>query len=333
MKVYTYTNTYTDRVTVIGSGAYGCALANQLKNNNKCSVTIWSHSQKDCDDINIMHICPIQNVPINIGIDCTTSLEEALKDSNYIVLATASKFIKSTCEKMKEFYNGQEIIVASKGMDGNKVLTEVVKETLGITGNVYVMSGPAHAEQILRGEDTYLNYCGSERFKELIQSDHFKLFDCNDPVGMQVGAALKNILAIGVGFLEGSKVNSNIISVFKTFGWEEVVRIGEALGANRSTFYGLSGLGDLFTTTDSLDSRNKRCGLKLAEGKTVEQAKEELAPNEIEGLAAISSAVKVINDYNLDCPNIMNLNKLLVDNETKVYEKKSGMIKCLRNFK
>lgn len=333
MSVYTYTKTYTDKVTVIGSGAYGCALANQLKNNNKCSVTIWSHNQKDCDKINIQHICPILGVPINTGIECTTSLEDAIKDSNYIVLATASKFIKSTCENMKDYYDGQEVIVASKGMDGNKVLTDVVKDILGISGNVWVMSGPAHAEQILRGEDTYLDYYGSEKFKKLVQSDHFKLFDCGDPIGMQVGGALKNILAIGVGFLEGTKVNSNTISVFKTFGWEEVVRIGEALGASRTTFSGLSGLGDFFTTADSLDSRNKRCGLKLAEGKSVEEVKVEMAPNEIEGLAAISSAIKVINDYNLDCPNITGLNSLLVDNETKVYDKKEKMIKSLRYFK
>ena len=152
-KVYTYTYTFFNKVAVIGSGAYGCVLANQIANNSN-KVTIWSHSDKDAFKIEYDHVCPILDKPINKTISATTSLEEAVKDADYIVITTASNYVRSTCKELAKYIKNQDVIIASKGMEGDKVLSQVAGEELGRT--VYVFSGPSHAEQIIEGEDTYV---------------------------------------------------------------------------------------------------------------------------------------------------------------------------------
>ncbi|MBR4830384.1 MAG: NAD(P)-binding domain-containing protein [Bacilli bacterium] len=325
------------RVTVIGSGAYGCALAHLMEEKGNAHVTIWSHSENDCNKINNEHICPILNVPINEDIECTTSLKDAVEDASYIVMATASNFVKSTCENMKDYFDddNQRIVLATKGMEGDQVLSKVIQDTLGTNSLVYVISGPAHAEQILKNGNTYLDYYGSEKFKNLIESEKTHLYTSDDPIGIQVGGALKNVLSIGVGILEGSGISSNEIAAFKTLGWREIVQLGSCLGASESTFYGLSGLGDLFTTTDSLDSRNKRCGLALAKGESIEEIKAKMAPATIEGLNAIKSALMIADKYGKLCPVIHGIQAAIVNSmdENKKSNKGNDLVKSLVLFR
>ena len=312
-------------VAVFGSGAYGCVLADVIQKGGNNAI-IWSYSPVEKDIINNQHICPILQKPIDARIVCTNSKEEAVKSSQYILIVTSSEYVRSTAREISEFLGSQPVVIASKGMEGGKVFTQVVSEEIG--REAFVFSGPSHAEQIIEGYDTFVDYYGPQDFKEVMSTDTFHLVDCDDPIGMQIGGALKNIIAIGVGFLEGAGYPSNTTSAYKTFGWEEVESIAKLLNAKR--LGGLSGKGDLDTTTESNDSRNKKCGLALAKGKTANQIVKEMHPATIEGLNAIKAAMEVIKEYKLNCPIMESLNDIVsIEGEFNPTEEARKLVKSM----
>ena len=316
------------KVAVIGSGSYGCALSNIMCNNQN-EVKIWSYSQYEKESINENHRCYQIPYRMNKKINCTNSYEEAIDGSEYIFIVCPSSFVKKTCEDIKPFIKDQKIVIASKGMEDDKVLSEVANSILN--KEIFVISGPSHAEQLFKEKPTHVNYYGPDDIKELLENDFLKLEKCDDPIGMQIGASLKNIVAIGAGIVEGLGYESNTTSFYVTEGLKEIVEIGTVLGAKRDTFYGLSGLGDLLTTAYSNDSRNKRCGLLIAKGKSIEKIKDEIGMT-IEGLDALNSAYKIIKDKNLECKLIENLYNIvnkdldknaIIDINSEVSSKKS----------
>lgn len=299
------------KVAVIGSGSYGCALSN-IMSNNQNEVKIWSYSQYEKESINENHRCYQIPYRMNKDIYCTNSYEEAIRDTDYIFNVCPSSFVKKTCEDIRPYVNDQKIVMASKGMDEDKVLSEVAKGILD--REIYVISGPSHAEQLFKGIPTHINYYGPDEIKALLENNFLKLEKSDDPIGMQIGASLKNIVAIGAGIVEGLGYESNTTSFYVTEGLKEIVEIGTSLGAKKETFYGLSGLGDLLTTAYSNDSRNKRCGLLFAKGKTIKEIKDEIGMT-IEGLDALDSAHRVIKKRNLECRLIENLYNVVNNNQ------------------
>ena len=309
------------RVAIIGSGSYGCVLANVIKNNGH-DVKIWSFSEDEMKDINEKHYCRYINGEINKDIKCTLSLEDAVKDTDFIFIVTPSFAVRSTCKELSKYITNQCIIIASKGLEGSKVLTEVAAEEVNKDyekSTIGVISGPSHAEQIYDEVATYFNYNGPEEVKTLLSNEDIKLKFSDDPKGMQLAAALKNIVAINVGEVLGlynkgvkdfNDINfekySNVIAAVIVEGLKEITTVGKQMGSKSEIFYDYAGLGDLITTTLSVHSRNLKCGIRIGQGDSLDDIKNEIGMT-IEGLNAIDSAMQIISENNLTCPLISSL--------------------------
>lgn len=308
-------------IGIIGSGSFGCALANVLiKNHN---VKIWSFKKEEADVINNEHRCMfIDNSKLDERIVCYTNYEDVINDSEYLILVTPSSVIRSTCKNIKEYVTNQKIIVASKGMEieTNKLLTDIVKEELN-SKYIGILSGPSHAEEVIKNMSSEVVFASNDKdynneIKELLETNNFKVELSNDVIGVQVGGTLKNIIALCSGILYALNLGSNINAVLMTKGLEEIKKIGIKIGAKEETFYGLSGLGDLLTTCESNDSRNRRCGILLAQNKDLETIKKEIGMV-IEGLDALKIAMSLSNKYNIDSKIIKNLYDIIYSGTNK----------------
>lgn len=300
-----------NKIGIIGSGSFGCALAYILNKNNN-EVKIWSYTKEEKDLINNEHKCMyLDNFKLDEKITCSNNYEEVIKDSNYIILVTPSNVIRNTCKEIKKYITNQKIIIGSKGLNKDKTVSQIVKEELNI--NTSVILGPSHAEQIVKDIPTFIEYSGNKEIKRLFENENFKLTYNDDVIGMEVASSLKNVIAIIVGVVEGLGYESNTVSYVITKGLEEISLIGQSLGAKKDTFYGLSGLGDLLTTSLSINSRNKKAGLLLSKNKTIEEIKKEIGMT-IEGIDTLFSAKEIINKYNLDCKLISNLYEIVYNN-------------------
>lgn len=298
-------------ITIIGSGSFGCAIAYVLQNNN--NIKIWSYTDDECDYINNNHSCLyLKECKLNENIKCYRDYKSAIEDSEYIIIACPSSVVRNTCKEIKEYVTNQKIIITSKGMDNDNLLSDVIKEELNIIPTI--ISGPSHAEQVVKDIPTYVNYSGDKEIENLFNSNNFKLVYNEDYIGVEVGGFLKNIIALAEGMVEGIGYKSNTSSYIVTEGLKEISEIGIKLGAKKETFYDLAGLGDLLTTTLSLDSRNKRAGLLLAQNKTIEEIKKEIGMI-VEGFDALIYANEIIKKYNLNCPIINNLYNIVYNNK------------------
>ncbi|MBR2997496.1 MAG: NAD(P)H-dependent glycerol-3-phosphate dehydrogenase [Bacilli bacterium] len=290
-------------IAIIGSGSFGCVLSKILSEKN--NVKIWSYLQEEADMINNEHKCMfIKDLVLDESIKASTDYQKVIEDSNIIVLVTPSRVIRETCKNIKNFITNQEIVLLSKGMEDEKLLSEVIFEELGKEPSV--ISGPSHAEQLSRDIPTYVMYSGNKELKEIFETDYFHLTYTDDSIGMQLGAALKNIISLGSGIVEGLGYESNTLSYFITEGLREINEISVKMGAKTETIYGLAGLGDLLTTSLSMDSRNKRAGLLLAKGKSIEEVRNEIGMT-IEGLDSLKSGYKLAKKYNIEAKIINNL--------------------------
>lgn len=290
-------------VAVIGSGSFGCALSYVLSQND-CRIKIWSYKDDECDLINKEHKCKyLDNFKLDEKIKCFRDYESVIKGSDFIILVTPSNTIRKTCKEIKNYITNQEIIIASKGLEGEKLLTDVVKEELNKDASLIL--GPSHAEQVVKDVPTFVEYYGNKEIKKIFETDKFKLFYNEDKIGMEIGASLKNVISIYTGIVDELGYDTNTISYVLTEGLREIKEIGLKLGAKEKTFYGLSGMGDLITTSLSLDSRNKRAGIMIAKGKSIDEVKETLET--VEGIDALNYAYKIINEYKIDCPLILSL--------------------------
>lgn len=290
-------------IAIIGSGSFGCVLSKILSEKN--NVKIWSYLQEEADMINNKHKCMfIKELVLDESIKASTDYQKVIEDSNIIVLVTPSRVIRETCKNIKNFITNQEIVLLSKGMEDEKLLSEVIFEELDKEPSV--ISGPSHAEQLSRDIPTYVMYSGNKKLKEIFETDYFHLTYTDDSIGMQLGAALKNIISLGSGIVEGLGYESNTLSYFITEGLREINEISIKMGAKTETIYGLAGLGDLLTTSLSMDSRNKRAGLLLAKGKSIDEVRNEIGMT-IEGLDSLKSGYKLAKKYNIEAKIINNL--------------------------
>ena len=285
------------KVAIIGSGSFGCALAYVISKNNK-NIMIWSYTEEEKNIINNEHKCKLlTGLKLDKSIVCSNDYEEVIKDSEYIILVSPSNVFRTTCNDIKKYVKTQKIIIASKGLENDKLLYDVAFEVLGI--KPWLLLGPSHAEQMIKDMPTFVEYYGGEDIKELFESDTFKVYKNDDYKGMSLGSALKNVITLGCGILEGKGYESNTISYFITKGLEEVKELGIKMGAKENTFYGLSGLGDLITTFMGMDSRNKRAGILIGKGSNIDEAKKEIGMT-VEGLDALKYVNVLIDKYNIN---------------------------------
>ncbi|MBR3511425.1 MAG: NAD(P)-dependent glycerol-3-phosphate dehydrogenase [Clostridia bacterium] len=296
------------KVSVIGSGSWGVALATYMARHGN-EVKIWSFSQGECDELNNKRKTKfLPDLVIPEGVTGSTSFEEVLEGTELIYHVTPSKFVRETMEKYKHLVRpDQMIIMCSKGFEPgtNKGLDIVIEEECpGIRYGI--LSGPSHAEEVSIEIPTLLVCASSsdelkDKVIETMASPTLRIYTTNDIKGVEIGGALKNIIAFCAGIVVGLNLGDNTFAALATRGLVEIARLGVKLGAEEKTFYGLSGLGDLIVTCSSEHSRNRRAGRFIGQGHTVEETRV-LVGQTIESIDNIESAYKLAKELGVEMP-------------------------------
>lgn len=270
------------KIAIIGSGSWGVALAIHLASIGN-DVRIWSYEEEEKRLINEEKKCMfLPNVTIPDNVTCSTDFEEVIRDAEFILHVTPSKFTRSTFKQYKQYVGDKPVIICAKGFEKEslKTLDEVIQEELP-TAKIGVLSGPSHAEEVSIAIPTVLVVASKhDDVLELIQntfmSEKMRIYTSKDVKGVELGGALKNIIAFCAGVAAGIGLGDNSFAALITRGLSELARLGVKLGGERDTFYGLSGLGDLIVTCLSEHSRNRKAGVLIGQGKTLEEAKNEV---------------------------------------------------------
>ncbi|CCK99094.1 TPA: NAD(P)H-dependent glycerol-3-phosphate dehydrogenase [Clostridioides difficile] len=298
-----------EKVCVLGTGSWGSALALGLAKKGN-DVSMWTRKEEQAKKINRTKentdYLPGVLFPNNITI--STDIEKTIKDCKVIILAVPSQAVRSTCQKIKPFIKeGQVIVNVAKGLEKGTGLrlSQVCEEEL--PQNPYViLSGPSHAEEVARDIPTTVVVASkdlkiAQMIQDLFMSPKLRVYTNPDIVGVELGGALKNIIAFGAGICDGLGYGDNAKAALMTRGISEMSRLGIAMGANMSTFAGLSGIGDLIVTCTSMHSRNRRAGILIGKGMSLEDTLKEVKMV-VEGITATEVAHDVAEKLDIDMP-------------------------------
>ena len=294
-------------IAIIGSGSWGVAIAIHLaKLGNK--IKIWSFSEEERDLINKEKKCKfLPNITLPNGIECSTSFKEVIEGSEFIVHVTPSKFTRDTVKQYKEYVTNQPIVICSKGFEESTLYTldEVVQEEIP-NAKIAVLSGPSHAEEVSIALETVLVVASKydavlKMVQDTFMCEKMRIYTSRDVKGVELGGALKNIIAFCAGVAAGIGLGDNTFAALITRGLAELSRLGVALGGEKETLYGLSGLGDLIVTCLSEHSRNRRAGKLIGQGKTLEETKQEVGMT-IESIDNIKVAHELGKLHNIEMP-------------------------------
>ena len=269
-------------VAIIGSGSWGTALAVCLANNGN-NVKIWSFCEEEKDLINNKKQCKfLPGVVIPNNVECMTDFEKVIDGADFILHVTPSKFTRSTFKQYKQYVGDKPVIICSKGFEKEtlQTLDDVIKDELP-SAKIGVLTGPSHAEEVAISIPTVLVIASEhEEILPLIQdtfmSKNMRIYTSTDVKGLELGGALKNIIAFCAGVAAGIGLGDNSFAALITRGLGEISRLGVKLGGKQETFYGLSGLGDLIVTCLSEHSRNRKAGKLIGQGKTLEETRKEV---------------------------------------------------------
>jgi glycerol-3-phosphate dehydrogenase (NAD(P)+) len=299
-----------ERVSVVGAGSFGTALALQLARVGN-EVKICAYEEKVRDEINKLHqnLTFLPDIKLSKKITATNDLDEVYKFSEFIFLAPPLFALGNTLPKKG---SGKVFVCASKGIekDTHKLANQIVEDEVEGKYEVVVLSGPSFAKEIGEGKDTKVVIASRnnqilKKIEQLIKSNEFKVAKSSDVVGVELGGALKNVLAILSGMVEGARLGKNFRAAVFTEGLGEVIKLGEKMGAKRETFYTVAGLGDLFLTSTSDLSRNFSFGYRLGSGDKVKKALKTKAA--IEGVGTTESAYHLSQKYELEAPLFKNV--------------------------
>ena len=309
-------------IGIIGAGSWGIALAVLLHNNGH-KITVWSILQDEIDMLNAEreHKDKLPGVKLPEDMVFTTDMKSAIEGKNILVLAVPSPFIRSTANSMKEYVSeGQIIVNVAKGIEEKTLMTlsQVIEDEIP-QADVAVLSGPSHAEEVGRGIPTTIVVGAStQKTAEYIQntfmSDVFRVYTSPDVLGIELGAALKNVVALAAGIADGLGYGDNTKAALITRGITEIARLGMTLGGKFETFCGLSGIGDLIVTCASMHSRNRRAGILIGQGKTMEEAMAEVKMV-VEGVYSAKAAVGLAKKHGVELPIIEQVNEVLFNNK------------------
>lgn len=297
------------KTAVIGSGAWGTALALALLNNGH-DTALWSYTRQESAVLRERRENPmLPGVALPPELELTTDLN-CVRKCGAVVLATPSFAVRTTARALREKLEpGAPVILVSKGIekDSSLLLHQVAEQELGGLGPVVVLSGPSHAEEVGRGVPTAVVVACEDRNAALLAQDLFmssqlRIYTSPDIVGVEIGAALKNVIALCAGCCDGMGYGDNTKAMLMTRGLTEIARLGVALGARKETFAGLAGVGDLIVTCTSMHSRNRRAGILIGQGKTVQEAMAELGGAVVEGYYAAASAKELADRAGVEMP-------------------------------
>ena len=296
------------KITVLGSGAWGTALALLLLENGN-DVTLWSYTEEESAVLRETRENPmLKGVPLPEAMKFTTDMA-CVKGCGLVVMATPSFAVRSTAAKLKELADPGTIIVSvSKGIEKNTSLrlSQAIEEEIQGKCPVVVLSGPSHAEEVGRHIPTGVVAAAdtleiAEKVQDIFMNQRFRVYTSDDKVGTEICAALKNVIALCAGVCDGMGAGDNTKALLMTRGLAEMARLGVALGGKKESFTGLAGTGDLIVTCCSMHSRNRRCGILIGQGKPVDEAIKEIGAV-VEGYYAAANACALAGKVGVEMP-------------------------------
>lgn len=296
------------KISVIGSGGWGTALAMELKEKGH-DVLLWSWQESESEAIkkDMENKAFLPGVKLPEGILFTSDLKKAVTESPVVVTVLPSHRMSAYAKEMAPYAKDKLIVNCTKGLEPGtqRTMTECIKSEIP-TAKTAVLSGPSHAEEVARkiptavvasAEDISL----AEEVQDIFMSDYFRVYTNTDVLGAEIGGALKNVIALCAGMVDGIGYGDNTKAALMTRGLVEITRLGEALGAKRDTFMGLTGIGDLIVTCTSMHSRNRRAGILLGQGKTLDETLGEIHMV-TEGVTSCSAAYELSKKVGVEMP-------------------------------
>lgn len=306
-------------IGIIGAGSWGTALAVLLGNNGH-TITLWSALEREVSALSKNRELPsIPGIQISDSTIVTGKLSDAIKNQDALVLAVASSYTRETAHKMAEYLvPGQVVVNVGKGIEEKTlyVLSQVIEEELP-QADVAVMSGPSHAEEVGKGIPTTCvvgahSKKTAEYVQNLFMSPVFRVYTSPDMLGIELGAALKNVIALAAGIADGLGYGDNTKAALITRGIAEIARLGMKMGGMLQTFSGLSGIGDLIVTCASMHSRNRRAGILIGQGYSMDEAMAEVKMV-VEGVYSAKAALALARKYQVEMPIVEQVNQVLFE--------------------
>lgn len=313
-------------IAVIGAGSWGTAIGTVLAELHE-KVILWARRDTLAQEINLRHenSSYLPGVRLSEKIYCETSLEKAVRHKKHVFLVVPSHAMRETVQQIAPYLREDAILIhATKGIEIGtlKRMTEVIKEEIpaGLKKRVAVISGPSHAEEVAVQSPTTVvvaaeNIKIAEEVQDILNTNFFRIYTNPDVVGVEIGGALKNIIALGAGLSDGLNFGDNAKAALLTRGLAEISRFGIVLGGNPLTFSGLSGLGDLVVTATSRHSRNWRAGNMLAQGLSVEEILQNMGMV-VEGIRTTQGAYQLSQKYGVEMPITRQIYAVLFENKT-----------------
>jgi len=310
------------KITVLGGGTWGIALAVLLHNNGH-EVMVWSALEKEITVLREKREHPmLQGVKLPKDMSFTLEDEVAVKDRELLIMAVASSFTRRTAHRLAPLIReGQIIVNVAKGIEESTMMTlsQIVEEEIP-QADVAVLSGPSHAEEVGRGLPTTVVVGAKSRetaeyIQNLFMSHVFRVYTSPDILGIELGGALKNVVALAAGIADGLGYGDNAKAALITRGITEISRLGTTMGGRAETFSGLTGIGDLIVTCASMHSRNRRAGILIGQGKSYQEAMDEVQ-QVVEGVYSAKAAMKLAEKYQVQLPIIEQVNQVLFEGKS-----------------
>jgi glycerol-3-phosphate dehydrogenase (NAD(P)+) len=314
----------TKDIGIIGAGSWGIALAYLLSCNGH-KVTVWSRREESVNKLRAYHgnEDKLPGVILNDNVDFTCKIEEAVKGKELILLVVPSVHMRETVRQIapclnNDFENKQIIVNCTKGIEEDTLMlmSDVILDEIP-NADVCVLSGPSHAEEVGKGLATTIvvgafSKDTAKYIQNIFMNDVFRVYISPDMLGIEIGAALKNVIALAAGMADGYGLGDNAKAALITRGIAEIARLGEAMGGKFETFSGLSGIGDLVVTCASMHSRNRRAGILIGQGKSMQEAMDEVKMV-VEGVYSAKAALALSEKYEVEMPIVKAVNEILFE--------------------
>ncbi len=311
-------------IGIIGAGSWGIALAYLLSNNGH-NVIVWSRREETVQKLRAYHgnEDKLPGVILDSSVKFTSDMEEAVKGKDIIVLVVPSSHMRETVKKMAPFIENSEehqqiIVNCTKGIEESTlmVMSDVILDEIP-GSQVCVLSGPSHAEEVGKGMPTSIVVGAFDKdtarlIQNVFMSNCFRVYISPDMLGIEIGAALKNVIALAAGIADGYGLGDNAKAGLITRGIAEIGRLGMAMGGKFETFSGLSGIGDLIVTCASMHSRNRRAGILIGQGKSMQEAMDEVKMV-VEGVYSAKAARLLAEKYDVEMPIVTAVNQILFE--------------------
>lgn len=321
------------KISILGGGSWGIALAVLLHKNGH-EITVWSAVEPEYEMLKENH--EHKMLPgVKLAEDMTFTMDEAeaVKDRDLLVMAVASSYTRVTAARFHDVVApGQKIVNVAKGIEEHTVMTlsEIIEQEIP-QADVAVLSGPSHAEEVGRGLPTSVvvgakSRATAEYIQNLFMSEVFRVYISPDVLGIELGGSLKNVVALAAGIADGLGYGDNTKAALITRGITEIGRLGTAMGGRFETFCGLTGIGDLIVTCASMHSRNRRAGILIGQGKTMQEAMDEVQMV-VEGVYSAKAAMELARKYDVQLPIIEQVNEVLFEGKSAAVAVKELMLR------